>query len=137
MKKQLNKLMVVPLIIIFLLFMGFKSESAFGQDWSSWSQFKMSECYEGISYRYRERAGTSDKNQVQLEIKNSYTKGISISFFISNNPNDRMIYRTDVASRDTYVTEQYINKGVPFYFLHDKMRFDGDNYIGPYRECDR
>jgi len=137
MKKQTNKLMLLTASVILFSLINFNSKSACAQNWSSWSQFKMSDCYKGISYRFRERSTSTDKNQVQVEIKNSYTKGISIAFRITNNPEDKAIYRTDIASGDSYVTEQYVDKGVPFHIIHHKMRFEGDKYGDPYRPCDR
>lgn len=129
--------------ILALLFIGLSTWLGFAhtkpaQNWSAWSQFKLSDCYKGISYRFRERTTSlPDKNQIQIEIKNSYANEISIRFRVTNNPNEKALYRRDIGSRGSYTVEEYVLKDKPFHFLHDQMRFKGDKYGDPFRKCDR
>src|SRR5690606_21387711 len=62
--------------------------------WGEWSLWKTSDCYSGIEYRWREReTNVKNKIQVQMEIKNTYTKGIKVTHIISHNPSETVIYR--------------------------------------------
>ncbi|HZH69201.1 MAG TPA: hypothetical protein VFD80_01965 [Flavobacteriaceae bacterium] len=107
------------------------------QNWTSWSKWYHSDCYTGISYRYREReTAISDKNQIQVEIKNGYNKGISIGHRITTNPNDEVMPRLDLAPQKIYTREEYVLKNKQMYVKLDKLRFEGDSYGDPYRGCD-
>jgi len=123
--------------LTFLLSMTGYNSFAGSNDWTSWSIWHVTDCYSGISFRYRERHATNDKNQVQMEIRNNYSKGISVSHFITTDRSKSAIYRIDIEPGEVYTSEQYVDRSRKFYLLLDKMRFDGDQYGDPYRGCDR
>lgn len=109
-------------------------------EWTNWSIWQQDGCFYGIWIRHRSHStDIKGKDYVQIEIRNDYNKGISINTRLTNNENDLTIYRIEIPAGSTYTsgsTEGYLNSGERFYFLMDKMHFDGDGY-GPYRKCDK
>lgn len=115
--------------------------TGYAQSWSGWSQWKKSECYEGISTRHRSMPSSiRGKQSVQVEVRNSYPHDISVSTRLTNNRSDDTIYRLEIPAGETVKngsTEAFLYSGKEFYFLHDKVRFKGDKYGDGYRPCDR
>jgi len=141
-------LFTICLLAIFTCVSGFSTtdnpslkttaNSEFSGDWTAWSIWYTSSCFSGVSYRYRERTTSiAEKNQVQVEIKNNYKKGISISHRVTTDPNANAIYRFDLKPGESHITEEYVLKNKKIHVLMDKLRFAGDSYGDPYRPCDR
>ncbi len=117
------------------------TNTANAQSWSGWSEWKQSDCYEGISTRHRSMPSSiRGKQTVQVEVRNSYRHAISVSTRLTNDPNDDTIYRLEIPAGETIKdssTQAFLYTGKEFYFLHDKVRFEGDKYGDGYRPCDR
>jgi len=120
------------IITIILLFTGF---GASAQEWTNWTIWK-STCYQ-VSYRFREKSITSDKKNIQVELKNNYNHGISISFRISNSDDADVIYRTDIDAGDTKIVDGYVDKNRAWHLILGKLRYDGDSYGDAYRGQER
>ncbi|WP_417354181.1 hypothetical protein [Flavobacterium sp.] len=146
--KRSSILFTVYLFAIFTCLSGFTTTNSpslritaneeFSGDWTAWSIWYTGNCFSGISYRYRERTTSiAEKNQVQVEIKNNYKKGISISHRVTTDPNANAIYRFDLKPGESHVTEEYVLKNKKMYVLMDKLRFAGDSYGDSYRPCDQ
>ncbi len=127
-------------LLLALLFVAF-AISGYAQNWSGWSEWQQSACYEGISTRHRSQPSSiKGKQKVQVEVRNSYRHGISILTRLTNNPDERPIYQLDIRAGGTYSsgsTEEFLLSGQRFYFLITDMRFEGDKYGSGYRPCDR
>lgn len=125
--------------IILMLFA--VTTTAQAQNWSGWSEWQQSSCYEGIWTRHRSHPSTTQgKQRVQVEVRNSYPHAISVSTRLTNDRSDLTIYRLEIPAGKTISdgsTEAFLYSGREFYFLHDKVRFEGDNYGDNYRPCDR
>lgn len=135
MMKSIKYLAVSFLLIATIATVGY------AQQWSSWSKWKQSECYEGIWTRHRSQPSSiKGKQKVQVEVRNSYKHGISVSTRLTNDPSEQTIYRIEIPAGETYSsgsTESFLLLDKSFYFLHDKVRFEGDKYGDKYRSCDR
>lgn len=127
-------------LLTILLLIGMVS-SSYAQQWTSWSEWQQSDCYTGIATRHRSQPSSiQGKQRVQVEVRNSYRHGISINTRLTNDPNERPIYRLDIPAGETYsssATEAFLFSGQRFYFRINDVRFEGDRYGDPYRECDR
>ena len=104
-----------------------------------WSVWKTSDCYSSVKYRYRTLENyAKNKDKVVVEIKNHYEKSISINYHITTDPSESTFYRLDdVKSGDVRTVEKIVDNNKKWYLLVDKLRFEGDKYGDPYRECDR
>lgn len=115
--------------------------AGYAQNWSSWSEWQYSDCYEGISTRHRSQPSSiQGKQKVQVEVRNSYRHGISILTRLTNDPDERPIYRLEIPAGETYSsgsTEGFLLSGQRFYFRITDVRFAGDGYGDDYRPCDR
>jgi hypothetical protein len=107
-------------------------------NWSEWTLWKISDCYNGINYRCREnRTNANGKNQVQIEIKNTYSKEISIYYFISNQLSDYAVYSIDIKPGGIFSADTYVETNHSYYLLLDKLKFEGEDFNVPYHKCDR
>lgn len=130
----MKKLLILTLFFITVT-------TSYAQNWSGWSQWQQSSCYEGIWTRHRSHPSSiQGKQKVQVEVRNSYQHAISVSTRLTNDRNDLTIYRLEIPAGKTISngsTEAFLYSGREFYFLHDKVRFEGDKYGDDYRPCDR
>jgi|LSQX01.3.fsa_nt_gb hypothetical protein len=104
-----------------------------------WSVWKTSDCFSGVKFRYKVLEDYArNKDKVVVEIKNHYEKGISFNYHITTDPSESTFYRLDdVKSGDVRTVEKILDNNKKWYLLVDKLRFEGDKYGDPYRECDR
>lgn len=127
-------------IILLLLFLSITTGS-YPQNWSNWSVWGPSNCYAGVSTRFRSQPSSiQGKQKVQVEIRNTYRHAISMNVLVTNNQNENPTYRIDIPSGETYKsgsTEAFLYSGKTFYTRIDKMRFAGDKYGDNYRPCDK
>lgn len=132
---------IKPFFSILLLITSTILSSYHPQNWSSWSEWQQSDCYEGIWTRHRSQPSSiQGKQKVQVEVRNSYRHGISIKTRLTNDRSELPTYRFDIPAGQTYsssATEAFLLSGQRFYFRINEVRFAGDKYGDPYRECDR
>lgn len=132
---------IPSIIMILLLTASFTFSSYNTQSWGSWSDWQQSDCYEGIWTRHRSQPSTiQGKQRVQLQVQNRYRHDISINTKLTNDPEERPIYRLDISAGESYssgATEEFLLTGHRFFFRINDVRFEGDKYGDPFRACDR
>ncbi len=104
--------------------------------WSSWGDWKTTNCFRGIDFRVRTQKTSSGKYEVEVEYRNRYYEAVHFRFDVKGG-NYSSDGRVSIKPNSTYKSYAGISFTSDYVYVYiDKLRFGRDD-LSPYANCDK